>query len=515
MPATRKLASTTMPKTALSAPLFVLLLTAPVVRAQQTDGWTPEVPRLWDEDAVEAIELPLPSPEHSPKHVSSDFYYAIPERAVFRSYDVYHPDFEPDGYWEWLHEQEPEVVFDATQLKTKADWIRAGELVFHEGNEYSTGTEMEFVRDREAYEAAGIRLDSEGRFPYGRYFIREKGKVELGTDACATCHTRVLPDGSVLRGGPGDLPLGRVVAFELRKELRADPDDDAVVDETWSDYTDHAAPWLTPDPAAELLGMSLGELASVWDALPAGVQARQRAAFRFPARVPDLIGVRQRRYLDASGLMRHDSLVDLMRYAALNQGADSLSSFGGFVPAARGGDELRPEDFTRYSDAQLYALALYLYSLEPPPNPNPTSPAAARGREVFQAERCFTCHPAPLYTNNALAPVLDFVPPADHATRFDVMRRSIDTDANLTLHTRRGTGYYKVPSLLGLWYRGPYFHDGSLATLEDVFDPARLEAGYVPTGFRGNDAKPVFGHDYGLDRSPAERADLVAFLRTL
>jgi len=36
--------------------------------------------------------------------------------------------------------------------------------------------------------------------------------------------------------------------------------------------------------------------------------------------------------------------------------------------------------------------------------------------------------------------------------------------------TRKGTGYYKVPSLRGLWYRGPYEHDGSVATLEDWFD---------------------------------------------
>jgi hypothetical protein len=43
---------------------------------------------------------------------------------------------------------------------------------------------------------------------------------------------------------------------------------------------------------------------------------------------------------------------------------------------------------------------------------------------------------------------------------------SIGTDANLTMTTRRGTGYYKVPSLKGVWYRGPFEHNGSVATLE-------------------------------------------------
>jgi hypothetical protein len=484
----------------------------------QEQRWAPEIPRVWDDERIAAIELPLPSPTHSPQHVSSEFYYAIPARVIYKSYDIYHPDYEPEGYWEWLHEQEPEVVFDPAKLKTKEDWIRAGEFVFTEGNEYSTATELAFVRDRKAYEATGIRLAEGGRWPYGRYFIREKGKVELGTDSCATCHTRVLPDGSLLRGGPGDMPLGQVVAYELRQEAGKNPHDAGVVDETWGEYASHAAPWLDPDPGAIVLGMSLEELAHLWQALPPGVQARQRSAFQSPARVPDLIGIQNRRYLDASGLMQHDSLGDLMRYAALNQGADSLSSFGGFVPEARGkGAPLRPGEFTRYSDEQLYSLGLFLYSLEPPPNPNAFDDAAARGREVFQRERCFTCHPSPLYTNNELSPVLDFDPSQDHEQRFSIMGRSIDTDPGLTLRTRRGTGYYKVPSLLGLWYRGPFFHDGSLATLEDVFDPARLENDYVPSGFRGAgvEAKPIFGHEYGLDREASERADLVAFLRTL
>jgi hypothetical protein len=42
------------------------------------------------------------------------------------------------------------------------------------------------------------------------------------------------------------------------------------------------------------------------------------------------------------------------------------------------------------------------------------------------------------------------------------------------METRRGTGYYKVPSLRGVWYRGPFEHNGSVATLEDWFDPSRL-----------------------------------------
>ena len=59
----------------------------------------------------------------------------------------------------------------------------------------------------------------------------------------------------------------------------------------------------------------------------------------------------------------------------------------------------------------------------------------------------------------------------------------------LTLKTRRGTGYYKVPSLKGVWYRGPFEHSGSVATLEDWFDPRRLRDDYLPTGFKGYGVK--------------------------
>ena len=97
------------------------------------------------------------------------------------------------------------------------------------------------------------------------------------------------------------------------------------------------------------------------------------------------------------------------------------------------------------------------------------------------------------------------------------MRRRIGTDPGLTLQTRRGTGYYKVPSLRGVWYRGPFLHDGSLATLEDLFDPGRLDEDYVPTGFAGpgGDRRSVPGHEFGLELDEVERSDLLAFLRTL
>lgn len=74
-----------------------------------------------------------------------------------------------------------------------------------------------------------------------------------------------------------------------------------------------------------------------------------------------------------------------------------------------------------------------------------------------------------------------------------------------------------MPSLRGLWYRGLFEHNGSLAALEDWFDPERLRSDYVPTGWRGPgvERRAVPGHEYGLDLSPDDKAALIAFLQTL
>lgn len=480
------------------------------------EKWSPVIPRTWDDAAMLSLELPLADPAASPKHISSDYYYRIPVRPIHKSYPVYHPDKEPAAYLDFLKRQEPRIVFDAAKLKTERDWTTAGELVFDAPIEFvSEGTLFSAVRDRAWYKTNKIPITKDGVFPFMRYVVREKGKVELGILSCAMCHTRVLPDATTIKGAQGSFPDDRSFAYETRIEAAQATDKAKPLKELRGFMRrSYAAPWLRNDPNAQPERMTLEEITSVLEAVVPGTCARQGASAFYPARIPDLIGVRDRLYLDASGLVRHRTIGDLMRYAALNQGADLLSLYGVFRP--RG--EL-PEATTesRYSDAQLYALALFVYSLEPPANPNKFDALAARGQQVFEREGCGLCHTPPLYTNNKLTPADGFKPPDDHRKRFDVLPMSVGTDPRLTLQARRGTGYYKVPSLKGLWYRGPLEHNGSVATLEDWFDPARLRDDYVPTGFRGYGVKTraVKGHQFGLDLSAEDRKGLIAFLKTL
>jgi hypothetical protein len=323
------------------------------------------------------------------------------------------------------------------------------------------------------------------------------------------CHARVMSDGSVVKGAQGNFPFGQALAqapsvpFSVWKAL-------------------FGMPWMRPDPTDRLQSMSDEQIRTLLASVPPGVAARHRGSLFEPIQVPDLIGVKDRHYLDRTGLQQQHSIVDLMRYAALNQGADAVSSFDGFVfadiPAFKTlPDPANPSVGGRYSDEQLYALALYIYSLKPPLNPNKFDGAAARGQKIFNREGCSGCHPAPLYTNNKLTPAAGFMVPKNHFLKYDIYPVSVGTDTGLTLETRRGTGYYKVPSLRGVWYRNMFGHSGWCATLEDWLDPKRLNKNYVPTGFRpyGTKMYAVKGHPFGLKLTVNEKQNLIAFLKTL
>jgi hypothetical protein len=490
-----------------------------VALAQSTSSQRPNIPRTWADDAVASFELPLARPEYSPKHVSEEYYYALPERVIWKSYPIYHPEHEPPGYRDRLLQLDPEVVFDAAELVTEQDWIEAGGLVFQAPIAYDQAVRPSDVVDPRWYEENRLGLTGDGVFPWARWVIREKGKLEVTNLSCAMCHTRLMADGSVIVGAQGNIPFERITAWRIREG-----DTPAGVVRGLSQLLS-GAPWIDEplrDPQ-HIMQMPLEDLAALRAAVPPGVFIRQGTGFDAPVRTPDLIGIQGRKYLDATGLVLHRGIGDLMRYAASNQTMDVLASYGGYVPASGSserpppGRARSPGAADRYSDPQLYALALYLYSLKPPPNPNPFDDQARRGQKIFEQEGCASCHTPPLYTNNQLLAVSGFDPPEDHYRRYDVSGYRIDTDATLTMTTRRGTGYYKVPSLKGVWYRGPLQHRGEVATLEDWFDPTRLEDDYVPTGFAGVDGRPrpVRGHRFGLGLSPEDRRALIAFLRTL
>src|SRR5262245_37154337 len=71
----------------------------------------PAIPRAWDDEAMKQVELPLANRTASPKHVTSDYYYRMPVRPIYRSYPIYYPGREPAGYFSSLQEKRPEIIF--------------------------------------------------------------------------------------------------------------------------------------------------------------------------------------------------------------------------------------------------------------------------------------------------------------------------------------------------------------------------------------------------------------------
>ena len=206
-------------------------------------------------------------------------------------------------------------------LQTDADWIRAGELVFDAPLVMNTNIAVEDVRDERWQAATGAPVAGDGTLPWVQYVIRKKGVVELGSTSCGFCHTRIMPDGSKLKGAQGNLPIQRAVAFRWRTAAAAAADKDQYTVQTRTFLKRlHAAPYLQPDPQDKIDTMSIEELASLFDSYPAGVSLRQRGNSFLPIQVPDLIGVKDRRYLDRTGLEIHRSIGDMMRYSAMNQG---------------------------------------------------------------------------------------------------------------------------------------------------------------------------------------------------
>ncbi len=156
--------------------------------------------------------------------------------------------------------------------------------------------------------------------------------------------------------------------------------------------------------------------------------------------------------------------------------------------------------------------------------------AAQRGLKLFIGEgNCNLCHFGPRFTNGEFGDIgIPFfvrpgeVDPGRHgglgrlaASPYSLLGKYNDdasgTSAQRTRHVQRqhaNFGEFRVPGLRQVGRGGPYMHNGSLATLEDVVrhysevSPDRLHSDGVPL------VRPL-----GL--TTAQSADLVAFLRSL
>ncbi len=118
-------------------------------------------------------------------------------------------------------------------------------------------------------------------------------------------------------------------------------------------------PWIKDDIHESLKTASPGQIGPLFGAAAApGLFPRWNGSAFYPTKIPDLIGIKDRKYIDHTATHQHRGPGDLMRYAALVTYSDS-SDFG---PHRMLTDEQRRMPF-RAPDEVLYALTMFIYSL--------------------------------------------------------------------------------------------------------------------------------------------------------
>jgi hypothetical protein len=241
-------------------------------------------------------------------------------------------------------------------------------------------------------------------------------------------------------------------------------------------------------------------------------------------------GLGDRERLRPDGAFHWDGLNNSLREAVLS------SALGDGAPAG---------DFVRWRPSA-DRIEGFLRRLRAPPSPHrPDGAAVSRGRTIFDAQ-CGACH-AP-----GGARTLTVIPLAEIGTdRHRLAMWSPEAAARYTNYGR-GQGFsfdhfrnlegYAAETLDGLWLRGPYLHNGSVPTLQDLLEPpdrrprAFVRGGELIDGRRGGFVAPAClpiqrvpgrfchdtslpgngngGHLYGTALPPGAKADLLAYLLT-
>src|SRR5215468_7459098 len=163
-----------------------------------------EIPKTWDEAALADWATPVAGLNVRPTHISAKEYYAMPVENL-RSYPVYFPGREPEGYWEMLQRVGPEPLIEPEKLKTEAEWIDAGRRVFEQAATPQLGTfdpkVIAQVRSREFMEQQGAMPFPDGALDLLRWAPTKQG-VALSVVLCGACHVWNRSNGKRVPGAP-------------------------------------------------------------------------------------------------------------------------------------------------------------------------------------------------------------------------------------------------------------------------------------------------------------------------
>jgi cytochrome c peroxidase len=183
----------------------------------------------------------------------------------------------------------------------------------------------------------------------------------------------------------------------------------------------------------------------------------------------------------------------------LNELERELAADAGYVEQFQAAFGSRP---TRETVAK--ALAAFERTLNTQPSPfdrylngdkTALSDAAKRGLELFVGDAgCIRCHNGPMLSDGKF---------------YRLGISATDPGREAVTGKKADRGKFRTPPLRNIAKTGPYMHDGSLKTLEDVVTFYYRGASTTPVDGLELDIQPLLGQSY------SEIPDLVAFLESL
>ena len=166
-------------------------------------------------------------------------------------------------------------------------------------------------------------------------------------------------------------------------------------------------------------------------------------------------------------------------------GVGQMGGHGSFTDQRIGVSITQTPDLVTPKLAALLDYQLQLRAPDPPAGSFDRD-AANRGRRLFRDEaRCSTCHQGPNFTDVLSGPTPS-VP---------FLHDPAEVGMDPGYAERTATGKYRTTPLHALWQHAPYFHDGSAPDLLAVVNH--------------------YDQLFGLNLTAAQKADLVAYLKSL
>jgi len=245
-------------------PTLIVFAVLPLLGQPKTPA-----PRIWNDRDLAEWATPIAALKMRPGHLSEKEYYAVPVGEWVRSYPVYFPGREPKGYWQMMQTKKPEPLIE-TASRTEGEWIAAGRRVYEEmdvpGFRTTDPKVIAKIRSTDEFAKLGGHPQKDGTV-FGWRWVPTSNGLSLSVPECSGCHTRIMPDGSMVHGGqindPGD---------DLFFEAILDPSNevffpgDSLALATWRQF---GVPWMANDIHDRIKTMDRAEIIGLLKSTPA------------------------------------------------------------------------------------------------------------------------------------------------------------------------------------------------------------------------------------------------------